>query len=175
MKKWIAAALVLVLILAAIYFGSPLYAARSLRNAALTGDSDAIAARVDFPAVRKGLKRQFGPVVEARVRRDLGMDDGVLAPFAMMVLPRLVDKALDAFVTPEAIAALMRGRKPGDRDRREADPDLERKAEYLDLDHFRVGLRDARRNQDGASFLFERRGFASWKLVEVGLPPRLLD
>jgi hypothetical protein len=92
----------------------------------------------------------------------------------MMLLPGLVSEALDALVTPRGIAALIRGRRPFDRKQSEANPDMDRHAAYVDLDHFRVRLRDTRRNEDGAAFLFERRGFATWKLVRVELPAGLL-
>jgi hypothetical protein len=175
MKKWIVAAVALLLILAAIYLGSPVYAAYTLRNAAFAGDTARLAAGVDFPAVRDSLEPQLSAAITQRVKSDPRMQRNPYIAMGMMLLPSLVKEAVDALVTREAIAALMRGRRPGDTAKRQPNPDIERNAEYVDLDHFRVSLRNVRRNQDGADFLFERRGFATWKLVRVDLPADLLQ
>jgi hypothetical protein len=174
MKKWIAAAAALLLLLAAVYLGSPIYAARALQKAALAGDEAGIAAGVDFPAVRESLAPQVSAALNARVDSDPRMRGNPYVAMGMMLLPGLVSEALDALVTPRGIAALIRGRRPFDRKQGEANPEMDRHAEYVDLDHFRVRLRDTRRNEDGAAFLFERRGFASWKLVRVEMPAGLL-
>src|SRR3569623_1450094 len=95
-KLLLATAALLLLILAAVYFGSPLYAARSLQQAALAGDSAAIAAGVDFPAVRESLKPQVRAAVEARVARDPHIQrGGALAALGMMLLPSVAHAADD--------------------------------------------------------------------------------
>jgi hypothetical protein len=110
----------------------------------------------------------------ASIETDPRMRDNPYVAMGRILLPGIAHGVVRALVTPEGIAALMRGRKPSERDEGQANPDVDRKAEYVDLDHFRVRLRDSRRNQDGATFLFERRGFATWKLVRVDLPAGLL-
>jgi hypothetical protein len=175
MKKPLTLALALLLVLAAIYLGSPLYAVHTLQKAAVAGDVDRIAAGVDFPAVREGLKPQVAAAIEGRLPRDLEASDDPIEAVGRLLAPSLADVAVDRFVTPRGIATLMRGHRPSDRDRHEANPDMDRKAGYVGLNHFRVRLRNKRRSEDGPIFLFERRGFASWKLVRVDLPPRWLD
>ena len=62
-------------------------------------------------------------------------------------------------------------RRPGS----EAEGDIESRARYESLDRFRIRLRNARSQAQGPSFLLARRGFASWKLAGVDLPPAWLD
>jgi hypothetical protein len=57
-KVWGAVAAVVILFGAA-YLGSPFWAARQFRNAALSADVDRLDAAVDFPAVRESLKSQL--------------------------------------------------------------------------------------------------------------------
>lgn len=173
MKKYIAAAVALLLVLAGIYFASPFLAVRSLKQAALAADRDAIEAKVDFPAVRDGLKAQMSAAMTARMQSDPEMRGNPFASLGALMMPAIVDRMVEAFVTPDGIAALMRGRKPGEKGG--ANPDIDRNMEYVGLDRFRVRLHDNRKKEDGPAFLFERRGFASWKLVRVELPPQIVD
>jgi hypothetical protein len=173
MKKWIAVAVALLVIAGGIYAGSPYYAAHSLRNAALEADIDKLDAHVDFPAVRESLKSQLTAAMMAKFQKDSEMRDNPFAGLGMMMLPAIVDRTVDAFVTPDGIAALLRGQRPTDKV--EANPDIESRTEYVGLDRFRVKLRNTRQNEDGPSFLFERRGFASWKVIRMELPASLLE
>jgi hypothetical protein len=171
-KTWIAAAAALLLLLGGIYLGSPYYAAYSLREAARDGDIDRLEAKVDFPAVRESLKSQLSGAMVREMQDEPGMRNNPFAGLGAVLLPALGNRLVDAFVTPDAIAALVRGRKPSDRGRSESE--MESRTEYLSLDRFRVTLRDRKRQKDGPALLFERRGFATWKLVSLELPADLL-
>jgi hypothetical protein len=173
MKKWIAAALALLLVVGGIYVGSPYYAIYALRNAAREGDADKIAGSVDFPAVRESLKTQLSSAMTAKLQGDAALRDNPLAALGAALLPTIADRMVDNFVTPEGIAAMMRGQKP--RDKAEASSDVQADTDYLNLNAFRVNFRNSRRDQAGPSFLLERRGFASWKLVRIDLPTDLLN
>ena len=182
MKKWIlAAGLLLFLLLATVYLGSPYYAARSLRDAAQAGDGDRLAALVDFPAVRASIAPQVTESIEAAIGRDPRRQDSEYVAIGMMLLPGVVRDTLEAFVTPDGIAAMLRWQRPNARRRPEtaadagAEADIESRARYESLDRFRIRLRNARSQAEGPSFLLARRGFASWKLVGVDLPPAWLD
>ena len=178
MKKWIlAAGLLLFLLLATVYLGSPYYAARSLRDAAQAGDGDRLAALVDFPAVRASIAPQVTESIEAAIGRDPRRQDSEYVAIGMMLLPGVVRDTLEAFVTPDGIAAMLRWQRPNARRRpgSEAEGDIESRARYESLDRFRIRLRNARSQAQGPSFLLARRGFASWKLVGVDLPSAWLD
>lgn len=175
MRKWIAVAVALLVIAGGIYLGSPYYAVYSLRNAALEADTDKLEASVDFPAVRESLKSQMSAAMMTKMQNDPEMRDNPFAGLGAMMMPAIIDRMVDSFVTPDGIAAMMRGQKPADRSAAQANPDIESRTEYVSLDRFRVRLHNKKLNEDGPSFLLERRGFATWKLIKLELPADLLD
>ena len=52
------------------YVGSPFWAARQFKQAALSADVDRIEKAVDFPAVRKSLKAQLTPALTQTMQSD---------------------------------------------------------------------------------------------------------
>jgi hypothetical protein len=81
-----------------VYGASPYFSFWRFASAVRTRDAAAVSARVDFPAVRASLKRQlvarFGNQTTGHKRLiNLG--------------PTLIDAIIDAYVTPEGIAALL--------------------------------------------------------------------
>ncbi|MEA3009987.1 MAG: hypothetical protein QOJ91_1679 [Sphingomonadales bacterium] len=175
MRKWIAIAGALLLIAVGIYVGSPYYAIYSLRNAALEADTDELEAGVDFPAVRDSLKSQMSAAMMTKMQNDPEMRNNPFAGLGAMMMPAIVDRMVDSFVTPDGIAAMMRGQKPTDRAKAQANPDIESRTEYVNLNRFRVRLHNKKSNEDGPSLLLERRGFATWKLIKLEIPAGLLD
>src|SRR6266481_3725025 len=93
--RWVA--LICVVLLLA-YAASPYFSFWRFRTALRSGDSAAISSHIDFPAVRASLKKQlvarFARATTGHKRwSNLG--------------PTLIDAIIDAYVTPEGIAALL--------------------------------------------------------------------
>ena len=93
--RWVA--LICVVLLLA-YAASPYFSFWRFRTALRSGDSAAISSRIDFPAVRASLKKQLvarfaGATTGHKRWNNLG--------------PTLIDAIIDAYVTPEGIAALL--------------------------------------------------------------------
>ncbi len=175
MKKWIIVGLAALIAIAGIYFGSPYYAAYSLRSAALQADKDALDHKVDFPAVREGLKSQLSAALVAKMQNDPEMQDNPFVGLGILMMPAIVDRLVDVYVTADGISALMQGRSPEDKKKLQQNPYIESRSEYVGLDRFRVQIRNKTRNEDGPSFLFERQGFASWKMIKLELPADWID
>ncbi len=175
MKKWIAAATALIVVVGGIYLGSPYYAMHSLRTAALEADTDKLEASVDFPAVRESLKSQMSAAMMAKMQNDPEMRDNPFAALGALMIPAMIDRMIDSFVTPDGIAALVRGQKPTEKEKVEQNPDIESTSAYVNLDRFRVRLHNKKLDEEGPSFLLERRGFASWKLIRVKMPADLIE
>ncbi len=168
-KKWIFGILAIAVIVGGIYFGSPYLAARNLKQAAVSGNADTLEAAVDFPAVRESLKSQLNAQLMAKMQNDPEMKNNPFAGIGMMMIPAIIDKALDAYVTPHGIAALARGeKKPGAAVK--GNENVEYDYAYVGLDRFRVKVRNKDRNDKPLGLLFERRGFAGWKLIRVEFP-----
>lgn len=175
MKKWTMMAVAFLLVVGGVYFGSPYYAVYSLRNAAIEADTDKLEASVDFPSVRESMKSQLSASLMTHMQNDPNMRNNPFAGLGALMAPAIVDRAVNTFVTSDGIAALVRGQKPNQYAEVKENPDIDSSSEYLSADRFRVRLRNTKINEDGPSLLFERRGFASWKLIKVELPSNLLE
>jgi hypothetical protein len=175
MKKWVGIAIAALLMFGAVYFGSPYVAARQLKQAAISGDADKLDAAVDFPAVRESLKPQLSAALMRKLHDDRDIRDNPLAGIGALLVPTVVDRMVDAFVTPDGLAALVRGNRPSEmKDQPPAEnPSIRYDYEWISVDRFRVRLTNTQTQQKGAAFLFERRGLANWKLVKLELPETL--
>jgi hypothetical protein len=162
------------------YAASPLLAARSLVQAAKTGNEQALERQVDFPAFRASLKDELSARMVAEMRKDDRL--GGLSGLGMLLAPTLVSGAVDAFVTPQAIAVMVQegqGPKPDQaKVEPEAGPKPQSKPEskkvrqswgYRDLDTFAVTLIRDDQPDEQVSLLMKRRNLFSWKLAGIDL------
>lgn len=179
-KKLIAGLTALIAAFLVAYFASPVLAVRGLTEAARTGDEAALRQRVDFPAFRDSLKDELNTELVARMRADPRSDNPVLSGLGMLLAPSLVSGMVDAFVTPQAIATMVRSARapdPMDRpDRAESPPsageDVDTVSQswaYRDLNTFAVTLTNSRHPDQHLALLMERRGLFSWKLAGIDL------
>lgn len=107
MSKKLAASIAFILVIAgAAVFASPYLTLQHIRNAADRHDAAAISAYVDYPSVRDSLKVSLRDAM----RQKMGAQrDNPLASFALSIGGWVSDRMVDAFLTPDNIAALMRG------------------------------------------------------------------
>src|SRR5215510_2264670 len=80
------------------YGASPYFAFWRFTAAIQSRDAAAISARVDFPAVRASLKRQLVARFANKTSSHKGWSN---------LGPTLIDAIIDAYITPEGIAALL--------------------------------------------------------------------
>src|ERR1700758_3564651 len=93
--RWIVLICALLLL---VYCASPYFSFWRFTIALRSGDSSAISSRIDFPAVRASLKKQL---VARFARATTGHKQW------SNLGPTLIDAIIDAYVTPEGIAALL--------------------------------------------------------------------
>lgn len=159
------------------YGASPLLAARSLIQAAKTGDEKALERQVDFPAFRASLKDELNARMMVEMRKDKRLGDSGLSGLGMLLAPALVGGAVDAFVTPQAIALMVqegRAPKPGSQRQEPQAPKAENKRVrqswgYRDLDTFAVTLTRDDQPDEQVSLLMKRRNLFGWKLAAIDL------
>ena len=159
------------------YFGSPYLAARDLREALQGGDTDKIEADVDIAAVKDSLKSQLSAIFMRKMKSDPDTKGNPFVALGALIVPAILDKAIDTYVTPDGLAALMKGQRPGEAQAGDARqmPDYDSDEEFLGLNRFRVNNKDRKSGQKGPSLLFERRGIFAWKLIKIELPQNILD
>ncbi|MDV6332345.1 DUF2939 domain-containing protein [Asticcacaulis sp. 201] len=197
---WIAAALagIAVVAIGGAYFASPYFAAKALADAAKAGNKDQLEALVDFPAVRDGLKSQLTAMLTAKMQNNPELKGNPFAGLGQMMVPTLTERAVDAMVTPEGIAAMATAKPaatPVQPDASQPDasqPDASKteltpaptpsKADdntvhsysYVTLDRFRASAAPKSKPAQHIDFVFERRNLFSWKLVKIDMSQALL-
>jgi DUF2939 family protein len=101
---------IVVLIALAFAYASPYIALDRLKRAADTRDAATVNEYVDFPAFRESLKDQLG----ALLRRRIGAEShgNPLAALGAMIGVALIGPLVDAYATPDGVAALLNGIPP---------------------------------------------------------------
>lgn len=173
-NKLIGWAAIVALLLVAAYVGSPYLAVRNFKIAALSADVDKLDATVDFPAVRESLKSQLSAAMMREMTESPEMKDNPFAGLGAMMMPAIIDKAVDAFVTPDGLSALARGSRPQESPK-PANIDVDYDYEYINMDRFRVKVSNKDASQGSAGLVFERRGLFTWKLIRIEIPPEIFN
>lgn len=175
MKKalWIILALLVVGAAGAAYYLSPYWALNELRKAAEEGNAEALNEQVDFPAVRQNLKDSFN----AQMTKEMGNkpDDGWGQAGAAIAMA-FSGPIIDAFVTPQNVAAVIRGEEigaPGEKKKKKpakpAEPP-ELKPHYETKDRFVVDLHEKGKEEEKVGLVFRREGLFKWKLYSIRFP-----
>lgn len=176
-RKWWAPAAVAVTVVGSYWYFSPYLVMKAMRNAAQHQDAEAFNERVDYPRVRESLKGQMS----AMVADQLGESHGGAESFGAMLGLALANQMVDAFVRPEVVMHAMEDGDLKPRVLKRAGPDespaqpkrelvwyFERKGVNKVIAYGRKPDQPADEGSPG--FVFERTGFADWKLTEIRLP-----
>jgi hypothetical protein len=109
MKKWVARARVVLILLGGYLAVGPKLKVRAIRVAVKEQDAAALSSQVDFPALRASLKAQL----DDRLLRKAGPDlqSNPLAALGLSIANSLMGGGVDAMVTPAGLGALMEGHK----------------------------------------------------------------
>lgn len=89
------------------YGASPYFCFWRFTAALQAGDAAAITGRVDFPAVRESLKKQLAARFFSAAIGDKRFEHNRLGRLAAEVGPALINTLVDAYVTPDGLAALI--------------------------------------------------------------------
>ncbi|RQR53463.1 DUF2939 domain-containing protein [Burkholderia sp. Bp9140] len=111
LKPLLIVALVVAVLMAIGYaYASPYVALGRLKSAIDARDAQAVSGYVDFPSLRISLKQQ---VTEELMRRiDAVKKDNPFAVIGALIGSALIGPLVDAYATPEGVAALMSGIPP---------------------------------------------------------------
>jgi hypothetical protein len=108
MKKILIIAAALVILALVGYAVSPLFYVSSLKNAFLAGDSAKLADLVDFPALRDSLKEEFTTMLAEQAKESSDSKQSALSALTAFVGPAFLNRAVDKYCTPDAIAGLVK-------------------------------------------------------------------
>jgi hypothetical protein len=104
MKKGLIAVAVLVVLALAAYAVSPFFYVSSLKGAFLAGDSAKLANLIDFPALRDSLKEQVATILTQQTKESSDSNQSPFAALTAFVGPAFLNRAVDMYCTPDAIA-----------------------------------------------------------------------
>lgn len=174
-------------------YASPYIALNRIKRAADARDAATLNQYVDYPALRASLKEQVGEVLQKRI--DAQHSHNPLLLFGAVIGAALISPLVDAYATPDGVAALLNGMpprgEPGERPptvdagapapgttppaaappvgsaaQPEARP--QSTAGYRDLDTFVVTWQHSADEPRYAAIL-QRHGLFTWKLAAVEL------
>lgn len=180
-KKIKLLAVALTLATAAYWYWSPFIIINSMRSSALKKDADSFNEHVDYPKLRESLKGQFKSKMASALANTRTSDnefEQAGAALGSMLGLAMVDRFVDALVQPETVMrALGQAKFNTSKDIENGAPKGEpSKSTSFHYKRVTVDKLIAYSSPDGTplakspSLVFERSGFANWKLTEVRVP-----
>lgn len=164
---------------------TPYISINQFREALEQRDLPAIERHVDFPSVRKSLKEQLqAKLIEEigqRSERNSWVNLG-LGTLGYAIAEPMIDAAVNVYVTPAGMNALMAGTEPampdglqsgGAPSTAEATPassDADVQLSYKTPNLFMISAKDTAPPHRTISFNFERSNLVDWKLTSISLP-----
>lgn len=155
---------------------SPYITVYQMKSAAERHDGDALSEYIEFPSVRQSLKDQMNAMFVKKIAEDEEMKGNPFAALGAAFAGMMVNKMVDAFVTPAGITQLMAGEKPqpeahkegGGTSNSDRKPFSDTSMSYESFDKFVVKVK----GKDGGEgkFVLRRRGIIGWKLTEIIIP-----
>jgi hypothetical protein len=164
------------------YLASPFLAIHELRSGFLSKNADQVNQYIDYPSLQSDLKAQLVSMMLKTMQSDPEMAANPFSGFAMAMITPMVNSMVDTYVTPSGMKAILEAPSTQQSDasqdqtaqnlverKREFDKALQKTAMGYDgLDKFQLTATA----DDGkkTKLVFNRQGFAEWKLKSVILP-----
>lgn len=183
-KSVLFAILAVILTIGAYWYWSPFLAIKQMQSAAKVGDADTFNDYVDYPRLRESLKGQMSAMIAKKMDASKNSDNP-FAAFGSALGLLMVDKIIDAMVRPELVMKGMQNGKFGPKSEKSGEEpsakmdksgttetttrwDFDRKGTDKLIAYAKSDSEQAGDNKFG--IVFERSGFANWKLTEIRLP-----
>lgn len=155
-SRWIVPAVIVVLVLGFAYLWfSPYLALRGIRQAIQHNDPSGIERYVDFPRVRESLKSQLNRALMSEVNKD----DSGFGALGLAFAGPIIDRLVDAYITPEGLASIGTGENP-----EQGDVETVRNWQVQRRGFSEVLIHPKDSPNDG--LIMERRGLG-WKVVRL--------
>ncbi len=161
---------------AGLAYASPYITISRVRAAAAKGDAETVNTHIDYPALRESLKGWIGASMAKEMAKSNLKDNPIAALGAALALV-MVDKMVDAMVTPEGVRMMLEGQRPrpqpqgqGKREEKSGQPsNTQTQMSYEAYDSFIVKVRKKDRPADEFTMVWRRSGF-TWKLSALRMP-----
>lgn len=174
-KKLIGAIIAVVIVLVGgYYYASPYLVLNSIKNAAQAGDSEKVSAYMDYPSVRQSFKDQMNAYM---VKEMASKETNGWEALGTMIATTMVDKMVDAVVTPEGMTLMLQGKDFKDSLKAHTEQSsnetisqetLDYSTRYLSMNMFEVTFNNPN-NEKQLKIIMERDGL-SWKVKKFVIP-----
>jgi hypothetical protein len=144
-----------------------------MKKAAEKKDVETLSRYVDYPSLRESLKANFNAMMVSEITKS----ESPFGALGTALGAALANQMIDAFITPESLAMLIKGEEP-----RMGDSQKDRKTEsssetetatsmsYEGLNQFVVEVKEKDSSEKPIKFIYKRAGIVSWKLSALRLP-----
>jgi len=176
---------VIILICGIGFYSTPYWAFRNMRMAAENKDTETLNRYVDFNALKESLKANLND----RIARETGStkNGDAMDTLGSAIATAFINPLIDAFVTPDGLAMIVRGSIPErPRSRRRSEEkaennggkkksegkktEIETSTYYQNFNRFVVAFKEKGSHHDQIRLVFRRDGLASWKLCAMDFP-----
>lgn len=161
------------IVVATYVAAAPYITVHQIRDAAKRQDGEALSEHIDFPSVRQSFKDQANAAFAKEVLEDKKLRGSPYADIGMAIAGVMVERLVDAYVTPAGITMLMSGDFPDLEDDKDSgkssrEPLSDASMSYESRGKFVVRVK----NEDGeeVKLVLRRRGIG-WKMTEIIIPP----
>ena len=163
------------------FYFAPYLAVYGMKSALEARDAAKLSSYVSFPLLKESLKANVNAMLASEVIKKKEADPfGALGTALAAVI---INPMIDAFVTPENLAMLMKGYEPlfGEKSnqlplgrenarRTDSDAGVDMSMSYESFDRFVVTVKKKSEVGEPVGFIFNRGGMFSWKLSALRLP-----
>lgn len=173
-KIFLSICLLAIVAIIGFYF-TPYLAVYNMKRAAEKQDAEALSRYVDYPSLRESLKANFNAMMASEITKS----DDSFGALGTVLGMALVNQMIDAFITPESLAMMIKGEKPQmvesgesrkEKSSSESDTETKTSMSYEGMNQFVVKVKEKGSSEDPIKFIYKRAGIISWKLSALRLP-----
>lgn len=163
------------LIFGAWFFLTPYLTVMAMRSAAEARDSAKLSGYVNFPLLKENLKTTLNVKFTPAVIREA---DNPFAAMGASIAAALISPMVDALVTPESLALIMKGDRPqpgkigapSPSPDAKTDTDTDSSMGYESFNRFVFTVKKKGETAEPVGFVFNREDLFLWKLSAIRLP-----
>lgn len=154
------------------FYFTPHLAVSGMKSAVEAKDAAKLSRYVNFPALKESLKADFNAKLASEVAKET--DGNPVAFLGAALAAAFINPMIDALVTPESLAMMMKGDKPqlatNTEEAKSSDSDVDISMSYESFDRFVVTVKKKGTSEEPLGLVFNRDGIFSWKLSALRLP-----
>jgi hypothetical protein len=178
-KIGIAATIAIVIAGAGYYLVSPYLAIQSIKRSFLAKNIDQLNTYIDYPALRENIKPQMEAIVLQSMKDDPSLDGNPFAGLTDFFVGPMINSMVDEYVSPSGLEIFIDTEILDANESQEAQNSIVAQGSFENaLDEISMGYNDLNSFQATLTadddrelhLLFNREGFATWKLKSVILP-----